>query len=581
MSSDAFAAQIAAARRLLADCQPGADGAGAQETRPDTLERLAAALAAVCSGAEELRRQHTKQEAAHQRAEVERQRVEEALRVSRAQLVGIIESAMDAIITVDADQRILLFNAAAERVFQCPAAEVLGQPIDRFIPESLRARHQEHLRAFGQSNVTSRRAHSLGSLIGLRTTGEEFPMEAAISQTEVAGQKFFTVILRDITQRKLAEKALRESEERVRLLLDSTWEAIYGIDPSGTCTFCNAACLRVLGYEDPRDLLGRDMHGLIHHTRPDGSPYPVEECNIYQAFRRGIPRHADDEVLWRADGTSFPAEYWSHPVHRGDELIGCVVTFLDITKRQQAETALRTSREQLRALAAHLESVREEERTRIAREIHDELGQLLTGLRFDLTRLATHLPAGQAAVRDDMRAMLTLVDSSIHAVRRIATDLRPRVLDDLGLVAALEWQAQEFQGRTGIPCRFLVDEAELGPDPKVDTAVFRICQETLTNVARHAGASQVTIRLQEEAGALVLTVADNGRGITDLGLANRTSLGLLGMRERARLLGGTVSIEGRPGEGTTVSVHIPLMMPGSRDANGTDFRPGHMPGEMS
>jgi signal transduction histidine kinase len=281
-------------------------------------------------------------------------------------------------------------------------------------------------------------------------------------------------------------------------------------------------------------------------------------------LQHGHPTHADDEVLWRADGMSFPAEYWAHPIRRGADLIGCVVTFLDITQRQHAETALRTSREQLRDLAAYLESVREEERTRIAREIHDELGQILTGLRFDLTRLASHLPAGQAGVGDDVRAMLTLVDSSIHSVRRIATDLRPSVLDNLGLVAALEWQAQEFQGRTGIACRFQVEEAEIGPDPKMDTAVFRICQETLTNVARHAAASQVTIRLREEAGALVLTVADNGRGITDLGLTNRTSLGLLGMRERARLLGGTVSIEGRPGGGTTVSVQIPLMSPGGQ-----------------
>jgi PAS domain S-box-containing protein len=571
MSSDVFANQIAAARRLLAECVPGADGAGTHEAGPDMRARLAAALQEVCAGAEELQKRHEGQGDVRYLATTKDRPTAEALRVGWAGFAAILGSAMDAVIILDADQCILLFNAAAERVFRCPATEALGQPIDRFIPETVRARHRDHIHAFGQSNVTSRRMHALGSLTGLRADGEEFPMEAAISQAEVASQKLFTVILRDITHRKLAEQALRESEERVRLLLDSTGEAIYGIDTSGTCIFCNAACLRVLGYADPRDLLGRNMHVLIHHTRPDGTPYPAEACRISRAFQHGHPTHADDEVLWRADGTSFPAEYWSHPIRRGADLIGCVVTFLDITQRQQAEAALRTSREQLRALAAHLESVREEERTRIAREIHDELGQILTGLRFDLTRLATHLPAEQAAVRDDTRAMLALVDSSIKEVRRIATDLRPKVLDDLGLVAALEWQAQEFQGRTGIPCRFLVDEAEPSPDPKVDTAVFRICQETLTNVARHAGASQVTIRLKEAAGALVLTVADNGRGITDLGLTNRTSLGLLGIRERARLLGGTVSIDGQPGGGTTVSVHIPLMTPGGQ----APHLPGH------
>ena len=564
MSADVFAEQIAAARRLLAECGPEDGGSGTHEARPDTIARLAAALVEVCTGAEELQRRHAGQGDVSYLATTADRPTAEALRVSWAGFAAILGSAMDAVIILDADQCILLFNAAAERVFRCPVATVLGQPIDRFIPEMVRARHRDHIRSFGQSNVTTRRMHALGSLTGLRADGDEFPMEAAISQADVAGQKLYTVILRDITHRKLAEQALRESEERVRLLLDSTAEAIYGIDLAGNCIFYNAACLRVLGYQDPRDLLGRKMHALIHHTRPDGSPYPAEACRIDQTIRHGHPTHADDEVLWRADGTSFPPEYWAHPVRRGSDLIGAVVTFLDITQRQQAEAALRTSREQLRDLAAHLESVREEERTRIAREIHDELGQILTGLRFDLTRLATHLPAEQAAVRDDTRAMLALVDSSIKEVRRIATDLRPKVLDDLGLVAALEWQAQEFQGRTGIPCRFVVDEAEPSPDPKVGTAVFRICQETLTNVARHAGASQVTIRLQEEAGALVLTVTDNGRGITDLGLTNRTSLGLLGIRERARLLGGTFSIEGRPGGGTTVSVHIPLMTPGDQ-----------------
>jgi PAS domain S-box-containing protein len=554
MSAEVFAAQIAAARRLLAACRETA--AGLAPGQADTISQLAAAFEAACMGAEE-------PEGLCYLATPADRPTAEALRVSWAGFAAILGSAMDAVIILDADQRILLFNAAAERVFRCPATEVLGQPIDRFIPEAVRAPHRDHIRAFGQSNVTTRRMHALGSLTGLRADGEEFPMEAAISQAVIGGQQLFTVILRDVTHRKLAEQALRESEERVRLLLDSTAEAICGIDPSGTCIFCNAACVRVLGYADPRDLLGRNMHGLIHHTRPDGTPYPVEESKIYQALQQGQPTHADDEVLWRADGTSFPTEYWSHPIRRGANLIGCVVTFLDVTQRQQAEAALRTSREQLRDLASHLESVREEERARIAREIHDELGQILTGLRFDLMRLATHLPAEQATVGDDVRAMLGLVDSSIKEVRRIATDLRPRVLDDLGLVAALEWQAQEFQGRTGIPCRFHVDEAELGPNPKMDTAVFRICQETLTNVARHAAASEVTIRLKEEAGALVLTVADNGRGITDQGLAKRTSLGLFGMRERARLLGGTVSIDGRPGAGTTVAVSIPLSPPGS------------------
>jgi signal transduction histidine kinase len=157
-----------------------------------------------------------------------------------------------------------------------------------------------------------------------------------------------------------------------------------------------------------------------------------------------------------------------------------------------------------------------------------------------------------------MRAILRLADSTIQVVRRIVTELRPGVLDDLGLVAAIEWQAQEFQGRMGIRCDFASDRSDFPLDSQAGTAVFRICQETLTNVARHAQATRVTISLREEAGNLVLTVADNGRGITEQEIADRTSLGLLGMRERAFLVSGEVSIGGRPGKGTTVRVRIPL-----------------------
>ena len=144
----------------------------------------------------------------------------------------------------------------------------------------------------------------------------------------------------DITERKRAEEELRGSNELVRLLLDSIPEAVYGIDMQGKCTFCNPSCLRVLGYQEDADVLGKDMHALMHHTRQDGTPYPVVECHIYEAFRRGHGTHIDDEVLWRRDGSNFPAEYWSRPIHRHGNVIGTVVTFVDITERKRAEAAL-------------------------------------------------------------------------------------------------------------------------------------------------------------------------------------------------------------------------------------------------
>jgi len=222
---------------------------------------------------------------------------------------------------------------------------------------------------------------------------------------------------------------------------------------------------------------------------------------------------------------------------------------------------LRSSRERLRALAAHLQAVRENERSLIAREIHDELGSMLTGLKIDLSWLAGRLPADQMSLLEKTRAMSKLVSSIIQSVRRISTDLRPAMLDDLGLVAAIEWQTQEFQGRTGICAQFTSTLGNGKLDRELDTAVFRILQETLTNVARHANATRVDITLKEKAGGIILTVRDNGKGITRRQISHRKSLGILGMRERAILLGGAVILVGIPGKGTTVTVEIPIKRP--------------------
>jgi signal transduction histidine kinase len=229
----------------------------------------------------------------------------------------------------------------------------------------------------------------------------------------------------------------------------------------------------------------------------------------------------------------------------------------DITALKESEREIIASREQLRVLAAYLESVREEERTRIAREIHDELGQLLTGLKLDLAWLVSKLPATQDSLRERIRSMSGLVDDTIKSVRRMATELRPGILDDLGLVPAVEWQTQDFQARTGIHCECVTNLAHAVEDQEQRTALFRILQEALTNVARHAHATKVVISLTEEDECLTLCVKDDGRGITDAQIVDRKSLGILGIRERARLLGGDVGIAGQPGAGTTIVVRIP------------------------
>jgi signal transduction histidine kinase len=238
-----------------------------------------------------------------------------------------------------------------------------------------------------------------------------------------------------------------------------------------------------------------------------------------------------------------------------DVLKSKVAVFVELFRKSER---LRESEDKLRRLAAHLVSIREEERAHIAREIHDELGQVLTGLKMEVTWLAKRLKEKLLIEKTD--SICALIDSTVQTVRKIATGLRPEMLDDMGLVAAVAWQAKEFQKRTGIRCR-----ASLPPETKLDmdvsTTMFRIFQEILTNVARHSRATRVDIELEIRESQVSLEVVDNGIGIQENELNARKSLGLLGMQERALLFGGEVSISGSAGHGTRVSLTIPLRKP--------------------
>lgn len=232
-------------------------------------------------------------------------------------------------------------------------------------------------------------------------------------------------------------------------------------------------------------------------------------------------------------------------------------------ERERAQAQLKKSHEHLRALAGRLQSVKEEECSRISREIHDELGQALTGMKFDLSWLEKKLtqpgdPKSLTALQSKVKSMVRFANQTLESVRRISRELRPRVLDDLGLAAAIEWQAQEFEKRMGIHCELLEIENSLKIPAPVATAVFRIFQEILTNVARHAEATRVTISLQKQGDHLLLRVSDNGRGISKKQLAANRSLGLFNMRERADFFGGEVNIRGEKNKGTRVTVHIPF-----------------------
>jgi PAS domain S-box-containing protein len=335
-----------------------------------------------------------------------------------ARLAGLLESAMDAIITVDSQQNILLYNRAAETIFGWPAADALGQPLTKLIPGRFHAGHAGHMQRFGTTGVTSRRMGGVNLVYGLRQSGEEFPVEASISQLDTPEGHLFTVILRDAT-------------ERIR------------------------------------------------------------------------------------------------------------------------------AQEELAAYAAQASAIREQEKTRVARELHDELAQSLTALKMDTIWLRDNSGADGAATRAKLDGMLAMLDASVAATRRIAADLRPLVLDDLGLVAAIEWLTQNFTQRHGVPCALDIDEDMELHEPYA-TAVFRIVQESLVNVAKHARAAQVQVSVARTGAEVTLSVSDDGAGFETAAPRKDGSLGLAGLRERAQLLKGTVSITSTPGQGTRVQARIPV-----------------------
>jgi len=331
--------------------------------------------------------------------------------------------------------------------------------------------------------------------------------------------------------------------ERTALAIDLEWVDRLG---SGLTRLVHDSFDAVLLDLSLPDSQGLDTFDQVHTQNPE-VPIVVmtgfdDEGTAIQAVQRGAQDYLVKKQL------------------DGDRLVRALRYAIE---RHRAERRLRQSTEQLRALTGHLETVREEERTRIARELHDELGQMITGLKMDVSWLSNRL--GDASQIEDTspllektRSMTVLIDRTIVAVRRLISELRPAILDHLGLVAALEWQAGEFQQRTGIRCEFVCLLKKVTLSSAETTALFRILQEALTNVTRHAKAAKVTIKLEQERDALRLAVEDNGRGIMEHEAAGLSSFGLIGLRERVALLGGKIVLQGRPGKGTTLTAQIPL-----------------------
>ena len=454
---------------------------------------------------------------------------------------------MDAIITIDEQQNIILFNRAAERIFEWPREEILGQSLEDLIPGRFRGTHAAQVHRFGQAGVTSRRMGALNVVYGVRRGGEEFPMDASISQLDTPRGKLYTVILRDVTERLRSEQEQARLAARLSGLLDSAMDAIITVDESQRIVLYNQAAERIFGWPS-QQAMGRTLDFLMPDRFRSGHGSQVRRFAATGVTSR---RMGDGTVLYgkRSEGTEFPMEASISQLETGDGKLFTVI-LRDISERVRAQ-------EELSQFAAEAHAIREGEKTRVARELHDELAQSLTALKMDTIWLrdrAAEQPDDARAKLDDMVAML---DTAVASTRRIAADLRPLLLDDLGLQPAIEWLANNFTQRTGVPCDVNVDEDFELQEPHA-TAVFRIVQESLANIAKHAAATEVTVLVAHTPQAVILEVADNGRGFATDAPRKPLSLGLMGLRERAHLLKGEARIESEPGRGTRIQVRIPM-----------------------
>ena len=365
-----------------------------------------------------------------------------------------------------------------------------------------------------------------------------------------------------VAEHELALQALRERDRRLAEAQQIAQLGIWRWDLRTDQFAWSDVLYDIYGMRPQAESISFDRFiGLVH---PDDRASVVELMN--QGVRQQQPFSFDHRIV-RPDGSLRVLHERATLTHDLDGLPATLEgTAQDISARHQLEVELIRSREELRQLSDYIQTAREEERARIAREIHDELGGNLTGLKMDVARLrrmVTHNDPAWASQADNVSGA---IDRTVQTVRRIATELRPAILDDFGLVAAIEWQLREFESRSGIACQLDCEMEQVDIERESATAVFRVFQETLTNVARHAEASRVDVLLSKQAEHLLLEVRDNGRGISPSDTLQAKTFGLLGMRERVHILGGSLDIRGQAGQGTTVSVKIPAAANGRSKA---------------
>jgi PAS domain S-box-containing protein len=471
----------------------------------------------------------------------ERKQAEERLALKNFAL----DHVSDAAYLIDGIGQILYVNDSACRMTGYSRDELLAMRISELDPhwsDEIYRERWPRLRQLG--NVIAESQHR-------RKSGLCFAVELAANYFEYDGKGYNLTLVRDISEAKATEAALRESERKFRTLAENSPDLLIRYDRACRRVYVNPAYTTLFGMSEAQALareLGEGWYG--------GVAVQVYEDMLRSVMATGV--RAESFMTWKKPGATT-AHYLFHivPEYDMDGTVSHVLTIgRDITPLKEAERSLQESRSQLRELAARQHTAREEERKHIARELHDELGQFLTALRMSVSLLRVRFGQDDPALTAHAKGMTELVDRNIQVVRNVAASLRPAALD-MGIQSALEWLVDDFTGHAGIAATLLVEDGTIVLDEDSETTVFRVVQESLTNVARHAGASQVTVTLDSTGEACLMTVRDDGGGFNPARV-RKTSLGLLGMRERVWMVGGDIEIDSAPGKGTTVVVRVPL-----------------------
>ncbi len=477
----------------------------------------------------------------------DRKQLQNELLESQGRISAIVESAMDAIIAIDEGQKIVLFNAAAEKMFGCRSEQAVGTSIERFIPQRFRHRHSAHIRHFGEGGATSRTMGTLGTLWALRASGEEFPIEASISYSNASGEMLFTVIIRDVTEQKRAEQDLRKSEERFRLFMDHSPSVAWLKDGRGHYIYMSETYLKHFGIR-PEDRLGKTDFEI--YPRPIAEQFRMNDA---AALAAGQPVEFTEESV-DVDGNPCTWLAYKFPFHdaSGQLFVGGIG--LDITERKKSEEILHN-------LTGRLISAQEEERARIARELHDDFSQRLALLGISLGQLWKKLRPDDVEERDSILEMLKSTKEMSSDLHTLSHQLHSSKLEHVGLGPALTGLCKEIGVKYKTEIQFTQNEKSPNIPKDVALCLFRVTQEALANVVKHSHSKSALVELGGSEEVVTLRISDSGKGF-DVSLPKpNAGIGMIGMRERLRLVGGKFEVKSEPNEGTEIFAAVLLTAP--------------------